>query len=70
MWCAWIEEGVRRLYAPQVMNSAGQQPQHAARALERAERSGLLSQHFKQLGMQRVAARELVAEFRVGGVGR
>jgi len=52
-----------------VVNRAGQQPQHAARALERAERRGLLGQHFEQLGMQRVAAHELVAKLRIGGVG-
>ena len=59
---------VRRLNPPKVVNRAGQQPQHAAGALEGTEGRGLLGQHFKQLGVERIAACEPVAELWVGGI--
>src|SRR5437667_11708507 len=52
------------------MDGSGEQPEHAARALERAERSSLFSQHFKQLRMERVAAAELVAKLWACRIGR
>ena len=60
--------GVRRPLAPQVSDGARQQPQHAAHALEVAQRGGLAGERGQHLGMERVAGAELLRGLRAGGV--
>ena len=55
---------------PQVPDSSGQKPQHAACALERGKTAGLFDQRVQCFRVQRVSAPELLAGFGAECLGR
>ena len=60
--------GVRGLRLPKLRDGARQQPQHAAHALEVAQRGGLAGEGGQHFGVQRIARGEGLRGLRAGGV--